>query len=414
MKRKWLFVFILLILLLFPSGTPSFAKNKQLIIVNKTTNELAFFNNGVLERKFKVATGKLDSYTPEGRFKVVIKLKNPPYYKYNIPGGHPNNPLGPRWIGINARGTNGHVYGIHGTNNPNSIGKYVSEGCVRMYNNEVMWLYDRVQIGAEVIIIKSPNSFERMAVYFGYPLKQPPKPAPKPEPEPIPVKVFINGEELAADKKQTSYLTENSRTMAPMRAIFEKLGAEITWDDKLKKVTAEKGKTVVEITIGSNKAYIDGKEVALDQKAEIKNGYTFIPVRFVSEVFGGDIQWDSKARAVYITVKPEEPEVIEIKEKLLIDEETKLAIYVDKLQIYYVEAKSLLNAIGAEDISIDSAAISFVYEEKSVHFDFKENVLTIDGQTIVHEYVPKIVDETVYLPIILAEKMLGRTLQIVE
>ncbi|MGG0587404.1 L,D-transpeptidase [Priestia megaterium] len=79
------------------TGNASAASN-QLIIINKSTNTLAFYDRGKLVRTFKVATGRQMSYTPEGTFSIVNKIKNRPYYKDNIRGGDPRNPLGDRWL----------------------------------------------------------------------------------------------------------------------------------------------------------------------------------------------------------------------------------------------------------------------------------------------------------------------------
>ncbi|WP_418909823.1 triple tyrosine motif-containing protein [Bacillus pinisoli] len=140
----------------------------QLIIINKSTNKLAFFENGKVVRVFKVATGRSGDYTPEGTFPIVNKIKNRPYYKENIPGGHPNNPLGDRWLGLNARGTYGTTYAIHGNANPASIGTYASAGCVRMYDEEVRWLFDHVKLHTNVVITRSSQSFEAIAASKGY------------------------------------------------------------------------------------------------------------------------------------------------------------------------------------------------------------------------------------------------------
>ena len=70
------------------ASTPS-----HLIIINKATNKLAYYQNGSLVRTFSVATGRTQSLTPEGHFKVVNKIVNRPYYSGNIPGGDPRNPL---------------------------------------------------------------------------------------------------------------------------------------------------------------------------------------------------------------------------------------------------------------------------------------------------------------------------------
>ncbi|MEE6449103.1 L,D-transpeptidase family protein [Gottfriedia acidiceleris] len=166
-KRLLLFLLVLL-LFLSTSFVQSFAAEtkpvSQFIIINKSINRLAFYENGKLVKVFKVATGKNQDLTPEGKFKIVVKIVNRPYYKENIPGGDPRNPLGNRWLGLNARGTWGTTYAIHGNNNPSSIGTYASHGCVRMYDEEVEWLYDRVQKGATVLITSSNQSFQDIAV----------------------------------------------------------------------------------------------------------------------------------------------------------------------------------------------------------------------------------------------------------
>jgi hypothetical protein len=140
----------------------------QLIIINKGTNELAFYENGELVRIFKVATGRSDSLTPEGTFRIVNKIKNRPYYKDKIPGGDPRNPLGDRWLGLDARGTYGTTYAIHGNNNPASIGTYASAGCVRMHDEEVRWLFEQVNRYTTVIITNSTKSFDAIASSHGY------------------------------------------------------------------------------------------------------------------------------------------------------------------------------------------------------------------------------------------------------
>ncbi|WP_304362821.1 L,D-transpeptidase family protein [Bacillus toyonensis] len=139
----------------------------QFIIINKAINQLAFYERGKLNKVFKVATGKYQSLTPEGKFKIVNKIKNRPYYKGGIPGGDPRNPLGTRWLGLNARGTWGTTYAIHGNNNPSSIGKHVSHGCIRMFNNEVEELYDRITLNTPVVITTSKKNFDSIAVENG-------------------------------------------------------------------------------------------------------------------------------------------------------------------------------------------------------------------------------------------------------
>ena len=66
-----------------------------------------------------------------------------------IPGGSPRNPMGAAALTLE-----GGEYAIHGTNNPRSIGGYVSYGCIRMYNEDVTDLYGRVRVGTEVVVVR--------------------------------------------------------------------------------------------------------------------------------------------------------------------------------------------------------------------------------------------------------------------
>ena len=171
MAKRWFILFGLAFLMLFSFsvGVPSgFAAGSKFMIINKANNQLAYYENSQLKRVFKVGTGRSQSLTPEGKFKIVNKIVNRPYYKENIPGGDPRNPLGNRWLGLNARGTWGTTYAIHGNNNPSSIGGYVSSGCVRMYDDEVEWLYSQVPINTTVIITTSGKSFNSIAAANGF------------------------------------------------------------------------------------------------------------------------------------------------------------------------------------------------------------------------------------------------------
>lgn len=132
------------------------------LIINKKTNELAYFEDGELLYHYPVATGKTKALTPEGEFTVIVKAVNPYYRKLNIPGGATNNPLGSRWIGFDAKDTDGRTYGIHGTNTPDSIGKYVSEGCIRMYNEQINELFEKVRIGTKVWIVNETTSIHTL------------------------------------------------------------------------------------------------------------------------------------------------------------------------------------------------------------------------------------------------------------
>ncbi|MEL3972454.1 L,D-transpeptidase [Rossellomorea oryzaecorticis] len=162
---------ILLAIMLMASPIWPLGKNPlpgdPFLIINKETNQLAFINEGEIVGTYGAATGKTTDLTPEGLFTVTVKAKDPYYRKKNIPGGDPRNPLGTRWIGFDAEGTDGRIYGIHGTNQPSSIGKYISNGCIRMLNKNVEFIYDRVPLGTKVLVVKTSKSFQELGKEYG-------------------------------------------------------------------------------------------------------------------------------------------------------------------------------------------------------------------------------------------------------
>lgn len=108
------------------------------IVINRQAHTLTLFRNNNVYKTYKVAVGKPSTPTPKGTFKIVNRAVNP--------GG----PFGTRWLGLSAPYGD---YGIHGTNNPSSIGKSVSNGCIRMFNNDVIELSNLVPIGTSVTIV---------------------------------------------------------------------------------------------------------------------------------------------------------------------------------------------------------------------------------------------------------------------
>jgi len=119
------------------------------IFVDKSDNILKLRSGDALWKHYTVSTG-LNNSTPVGTFTVETKLIDPPWYRPGkiVPSGDPENALGSRWLGFDLKG-----YGIHGTIEPETIGKQITNGCVRMLNKEVEELYDIVPKGTEVTII---------------------------------------------------------------------------------------------------------------------------------------------------------------------------------------------------------------------------------------------------------------------
>ena len=113
-----------------------------------------------------------------------------------------------------------------------------------------------------------------------------------------PVKVLLNGKEVEFDVHPQII---NDRTMVPMRAIFEQLGATVEWDGETKTVTSVKDETVISLTIGVPSIITDGAEKVLDVAPVIIDGRTLVPVRAVSEAFMLNVDWDADTKTVIIT-----------------------------------------------------------------------------------------------------------------
>lgn len=93
---------------------------------------------------------------------------------------------------------------------------------------------------------------------------------------------------------------EDGRTLVPLRAIFEELGATVEWNDAEKKVTATLGNTSMELIINDTNAVVNGQTIALDVPAKIINGSTMVPARFVAENFNASVTWVPETETVAI------------------------------------------------------------------------------------------------------------------
>lgn len=131
-----------------PGDTLKIPTYKFSILVSKSQNTLTLKGDEEVLKTYVVSTGTAGS-TPAGTFKITDKLVDPVWYKDGraIKPGSPKNQLGSRWMGIDKPG-----YGIHGTIEPETLGKQVTAGCVRMKNEEVEELYRIVAPGTPVTI----------------------------------------------------------------------------------------------------------------------------------------------------------------------------------------------------------------------------------------------------------------------
>ncbi|MBN3524567.1 stalk domain-containing protein [Paenibacillus apiarius] len=117
------------------------------------------------------------------------------------------------------------------------------------------------------------------------------------------ISVYVDGSKLAMDQPPVQ---SRGRVLLPMRAIFESLGARVSYNSRTKTVTGSKDGTTVVLKLGSKSATIDNMNVSLDVPANTLRGRTMVPVRFVSEALGALVSWNERGKTVTITT-PDRP-----------------------------------------------------------------------------------------------------------
>lgn len=126
--------------------------NLQLVI-KLNERRVYVYRNQQLQTSYPIAVGREGWETPVGQYQVIQLITSPtwehPLTGDIIPPG-PDNPLGERWIGFWTDGKN--YIGFHGTPNTETVGQAASHGCIRMFNQDVLALFEMVKIGTPVIV----------------------------------------------------------------------------------------------------------------------------------------------------------------------------------------------------------------------------------------------------------------------
>ncbi|MBD2098377.1 L,D-transpeptidase [Trichocoleus sp. FACHB-591] len=139
---------------LTPSPIPANPSVEQPIRleISRSKRRVTLYQGDVAVKSYAIAVGKPGWETPLGTWRVRQKLRNPiwihPFTGEAVKGGDPENPLGRHWIGFWTNGKN--WIGFHGTPNPKSVGQAASHGCVRMYNQDVEEIFQKVSLGTPV------------------------------------------------------------------------------------------------------------------------------------------------------------------------------------------------------------------------------------------------------------------------
>ncbi len=163
--RHWIVWALMLVTMMCGYTQARASGYRSEIIINIPGFSLALYEDGILAGCYPIAVGHRFAPSLTGKTEIVNKVVNPTYYPPGwlekslepVPPG-PDNPVGTRWLGLGFPS-----YGIHGTNDPSSIGEAVSSGCIRMHNSDVEELAQRVRTGTpvtfvyETVVINEPS-----------------------------------------------------------------------------------------------------------------------------------------------------------------------------------------------------------------------------------------------------------------
>jgi|GEM_PF-2915711 len=204
------------------------------------------------------------------------------------------------------------------------------------------------------------------------------------------IKVNINGSSLSFDNPP---VIQNNTVLVPMRAIFEALGADVTWDSASKTITGTNGQTTIFLTINSSKALKDGEVIELSVPAKSINNSTMVPLRFISESFDCDVTWDKLIQTVSITTTDgTESSSTQTEEEISADNLTDIPVKVKSVKLYrYVDdaailtktnelAKNIDKEFGVE-LSLNHETINKeAYKPLTVNITTNNGVVEIDRQ----------------------------------
>lgn len=115
------------------------------------------------------------------------------------------------------------------------------------------------------------------------------------------ITVFVDGRQV--NFPDAKPYIKNGRTLVPVRFVSEEMGAKVTWNDRNREVLIEKNGKKILLKIASKNVYVNGVKKVIDVPAELKNGRTMVPLRFINEAFGANVHWVDEEKKVIITTK---------------------------------------------------------------------------------------------------------------
>ena len=115
------------------------------------------------------------------------------------------------------------------------------------------------------------------------------------------ITVYYNGTRISFHSYGQNPELLSSRTLVPLRSIFEAMGADVEWDNTTSTAVSKRNGVEIKIQIGANEIFKNEKSIPIDVPAQLLNDRTMGPVRVIAEAFGADVQWNENGRCVLIT-----------------------------------------------------------------------------------------------------------------
>lgn len=230
--------------------------------INLASRMLTVYEGNAKIAMYPVGVGKVATPSPTGFYKIQNKEENPmwidPGDTDNRIESGPGNPLGYRWLGFNG------TYGIHGTNHPESVGYYVSNGCIRMHEEDVEQVYSKVAIGTPVTVyydrIVIDRAPDHTISYYIYP-------------------DGYGWQSLSVQSVKKALSGYGVEDFASPESILSKIGASDGQPTYLAK---------------AYDLYVNGKK--LSKRALGKDDIIFIPAVTVADALGLDLHWDATGK----------------------------------------------------------------------------------------------------------------------
>ncbi len=204
------------------------------------------------------------------------------------------------------------------------------------------------------------------------------------------IDVRVDRTPLNTDVPATSI---NGRTMVPMRAIFEALGADVSWDDATKCITTTKGKQSITLYLNRKTAYINGAAKTLDTAPVSLNGRTLVPARFVAESMGCTVSWDAASQTVDISTSPEAQPTKSYKVIRVVDGDTFVIDYngaQEKVRLIGVDTPESVHPDASKNTAAGVTAseyTKFLLTGKSVTLEFDVQERDKYGRLLAYVFV---------------------------